>query len=198
MLENPWFINISCGILLPLCWYIINYFKDEECWKRKRLKFCKIAIYNMIERFNISNSNGYPLGPRLTQQNYILVLYELYFVINGNDSSKIQNQTFINDANAWYQSYAKQNMQNAIEVYSNLEIEEMLIEVNSYGKNGKSFIREICPNFVRWFYKIRNKIYDVFNINKQKNFNYGMELLYGSYKIPTDKATVQIIKMCFQ
>ena len=32
----------------------------------------------------------------------------------------------------------------------------------------------------------------------EKNFNYGMELLYGSYKIPTDKATVQIIKMCFQ
>ena len=198
MLENPWFINIACGILLPLCWYIINYFKDEECWKRKRLKCCKIAIYNMINRFNIAVGTGNPLGPILTQQNYILVLYELYFVINGNNSSKIPSQTFISDANAWYQSYAQQNMQSAIEVYSHYEIEELLIEVNSYGKTGKSFIREICPNFVRWFYKIRNKIYEMFNVNKRKNYNYGMTLLYGKYKIPTDFATQKIIEICFK
>lgn len=198
MLENPWFINLICDIILvPICWHIINYFTDEQKWKRKRLKCCKLAIYNMIQKFNISVGTGHPLGPILTYQNYILVLYELYFVINGKDSSKIPNQTFLNDALSWHQSYVNQNMQNAIEVYSVLEIEKLLYEVNSYGKNGKGFISSIFPNFIHYFYKLRNKIYNFFNVNKRKNFNYGMKLLYGSYKIPTDKVIIHEIEMCF-
>jgi len=195
MLENPWFINIVCGILLPFMWYVINYFKDEECWKRKRLRCCKIAIHNMIKRFNINIGNGPPNGPILTYQNYILVLYELLFVINENDSSTIPNQIFINDALSWHNNYVNQNMQRAVEVYSVQEIEELLYEVNSYGKTGKSFIRCICPNFVKCFYKFRNWLYIKTYITKRMNFNYGMNLLYGGWKLPTDKATLIIIKM---
>lgn len=122
MLENPWFINLICDIvLIPICWYIINYFTDEQKWKRKRIKCCKQAIHNIIQRFNISvriigSGGGHIHGPILTYNNYILVLYELFFVINNWDSSIISDQTFKDDALSWHQDYVNNHMQNAIEV----------------------------------------------------------------------------------
>lgn len=58
-----------------------------------------------------------------------------------------------------------------LKYYSVLEIEKLLNEVQSYGKDGKSFLSSICPNFVRYFYKLRNKIYNFKNIIKRKFLN---------------------------
>lgn len=184
MLENPWFINISCAILLPTVWYIINYFTDSEVWKRKRLQYCRSAIKSLIDRFNIYGPEDHPDGPILTYKNYILILYEMYCLINGYDTSKLEEDKIREYSETWHDSFIKQNMKEAIEVYSVYEMSKIMEEVNSYGINGKGFIDKNMPTFSRAYYDSKNRIRRILKYDYKKAIQMINAELYSGYKLP--------------
>ena len=184
MLENPWFINIACGILLPTAWYIINYFTDSEIWKRKRLKYCRSAIKRLMDRFGIYRLEGNNDGPILSYKNYILILYEIQCLINGCDTTKLKEKEIRECAESWHDSFIKQNMKEAIEVYTVYEMSKIMEEVNSYGTNGKGFIAKNLPTFRRAYYASKNRIRALLKYDYKKIILEINNKLYSRYKLP--------------
>lgn len=196
MLENVWFISIVSGIissvLIMIFIFLKEYYSRQARWERKRLKYCRIAIKNMIDRFNISCWSGHPLGPMITYEHYIWILFELLCVINKYDSyNHYTDDEFKEAAEDWFNSYKKENMESAIMPYSITEIANIMLEVNSYGINGKPYIEKIMPRWLRLLItKLKNKWYYLTH-NKTSRIN---DILYNGAQIPTDKTTKFILK----
>lgn len=110
--------------------YIKYYFSDEETFKRKRLEICKDAIYDLINRFNIS---VWP-GPCLPYNYYQMVMFELYCKINNINTSGYNKNQYDTEVQNYYNSYSQ--CLEMINVYSIYEIHNLVIEVNSWGKKG--------------------------------------------------------------
>ena len=126
--------NITGGILSALIFEsirgIIIYFSDKEVWKRKRLIICKDAIYDLINRFNIS---VWP-GPCLPYKYYQMVMFELYCKCNKINTYGYNQKQYMAAVKNYYKSYSQ--CLEMINVYSIYEIHNLVIEVNSWGKKG--------------------------------------------------------------
>lgn len=126
--------NIVGGILSAkisdLIGYIKDYFSDEEILKRKRLEICKDAIYDLINRYNIS---VWP-GPCLPYQYYQMVMFELYCKYNNINTCVYNQNQYMTEVQNYYNNYSQ--CLEMINVYSIYEIHHLVIEVNSWGKKG--------------------------------------------------------------
>lgn len=195
MLNNVWFIGIVSGIissvLISVFIFLREYYSKQARWERKRLKCCRIAIKNMIDRFNISYYS-HPLGPIMTYEHYIWILFELLCVINNYDSyNNYTDDKFKEAAEDWFNSYKKENMESAIMPYSITEIANITAEVDSWGVNGEPYIEKIMPRRLRLLItKLKNKLFYLTH-NKSRRIN---NILYEGSHIPTDETTKFILK----
>ncbi|ACX76049.1 hypothetical protein FSU_3028 [Fibrobacter succinogenes subsp. succinogenes S85] len=195
--NDPWVTGIVGGFLASIVYAtftkIFAYFGKEARLERKRLKACRMALYNLNERFHISNgqSSSTLSLATLTSEHYIWCLFELHLVWNGTTGKDaFPNDTdFINEAKSWFNDYKSKQMEPAIEVYTPYEMNNLLIEVIMWGINGRPWRYKHLP-------KCFNRVY-----NTVLNFPHRLSgkstktcnFLYRNSKLPPNNNVTKCI-----
>lgn len=143
---------------------LLKHYSPDARFARKRLKACKKAIYELIERFNISvgQSVSFEFTPTLTPENYKLCLFETYLILNNTTGNKRYPdvETYKDEANRWYNEWNNKRMASSIEFISPAEMESLLIEVNSWGVQGRPWTYTHFPKIMRAYNQIRGWIHN--------------------------------------
>lgn len=186
--SNPWVTGIIGGFLASIVYATVTktytYFSKDSKLQRQRLKACRKALYNLDERFNISigQTNSLLSLGTLTCEHYIWCLFELHLIWNNTNGKEAfpNNDDFINEANSWYNDYRSRRMETAIEVYSPYEMNNMLIEVTSWGINGRPWRYQYLP---KWFNRGYNMILNFPHKLTRKNTK-ACNFLYQNSMLP--------------
>lgn len=194
-LQNPWVISLVSPILFAIAVHVIRYFSSSKRWERRRLAITRKAIVNLINRFNITcgQSASQEYCPILTIDSYKYILFESYLLINGRTGyeSYPDDDTFKYEASVWYGEWESRNMADAIQYIKPYEMNNLVIEVASYGVNGKSLLYRIFPRPLRkMYFRIRNIPYKLKSKYEKINL-----YLYEGPALPKGKGAEIVLSM---
>lgn len=184
------FIGIAVCIGYDVIKRLLVYLSDQEAWKRKRLKACKIAIYNLIDRFNIDQLSSNQWSVRMvTPETNKWVLFETLMVLNNTNGKKqYPDETdFKKAAESWYNDNTKNGID--IQFYTQTKINELLLEISSWNNpNGRPWIYERIPTFVKLWVSVKNWVYAHRSVTTKLN-----KFLYSGSSLPRNNYTNQTI-----
>lgn len=171
-------------------WYelrprISAYLSPDAIRKRRRAKLCRLAIYNLDERFNISVSNEASLESLvvLTKEKYVWCLFEAHLLANrssGKDRYP-DDDKFKDAAKLWYLSYANNNQLDRIQLASQSEMDRLVVEVNSWGVDGRPWLLAHCKPLWQFKNFASKQLYNMHS----KEYHL-CHYLYSGYKLPSN------------
>jgi len=184
------FIGIAVCIGYDLIKRLLVYLSEQEVWKRKRLKACKIAINNLIKRFQIDQlSSNQWSGRMVTSESYKWVLFETVLVLNNTDGQTQypSEPEFKEAAEAWYNDYVNNGID--IQFYTPSKINELLLEISSWlNPSGKPLRYKYIPTFVKWWVNVKNWVYAHRSVTTKLN-----KFLYSGSSLPRNNNVTRII-----
>jgi len=155
--------GVIAGLIATIIYAIfvrlLRHFSSDAKYARRRLKACKKAIYELIDRLNISvgMSASFEFTPTLTPENYRLCLFETYLILNNTTGKRRypNDEKYKDEANTWYNEWNNNRMANSIEFISPAEMDSLLIEVNSWGAEGRPWTYTFFPKTMSAYNRIR-------------------------------------------
>lgn len=191
-------LAVGClGGTFATFWYehrprIFAYFSPDAIWKRRIIKLCRHAIYNLDERFNISVSNESSLESLvvLTEEKYVWCLFETHLLANRSSGKERypDPDEFKVAAQLWYSSYEQNKQLDRIQIASRSDMDRLVVEVHSWGVDGRPWLLTHCKplwdfkNYVsKQLYNMHSKEYHLCNY------------LYRSYKLPPNNYGTQLM-----
>lgn len=187
--------GVVAGLLSAVAYSVIcklfHYFSPKERFQRRVIAYCRQAICALRERFHIDvgKSSLFELTPTLSTESYIYCLFETYLVLNGSTGvEKYPNdETFKTTAKLWYNEWNKVRMANSVEFISPSEMNWLVIEVNSYGVNGRTWIDKHLPILSKGYHMVK-RFRDKLRSKSEKC----CDLLYRDYKLPYNNHLTKI------
>ena len=153
---------------------------------------CRKAIYELMERFDIEigHSGLIELTPTLSPENYILCLFETYLIINGTTGRQKypDDNKFKTTADEWYAEWNNARMADVIEYISPSDMNYLLIEVNSWGINGRPWLERHLPLVVKMYHMFKNWQY-----NRRSKSAKLCDFLFRDYKLPPNTYDTQVM-----